>query len=314
LFRYILKRLFAGVVLIFGVCTLAFFLLLTGAGNVGRQALGVNATHEDVARWNTEHHLDEPAVVQYGRWLGRAVRGDFGTAWLNSQQTVAQSLWQRVPTTVLLVGTALVITALAATVLGIVAAVRGGVVDRTVQALGLLGFAIPGYLVGIFLIWAIALKLHWLPTQGYTKPTESFTQWMRSVTLPVIALAFAGLASVSLQIRGSVRDALDNDYVRTLRSRGLSPRSVVYRHVLRNAAGPALSVLGVQFIGLLGGAVILEQLFNIPGLGSKAVEASIGTDLPMVMGIVAVTAVLVVVVNLLVDILASWLNPKVRLS
>ena len=191
---------------------------------------------------------------------------------------------------------------------------KGGWIDKFVQFIGLAGFAIPGFLVGIFLIYMLALKYKLFPTQGYTKPQDSLSGWAKSITLPVIALAFASLASVSLQIRGSVRDALGNDYVRTLRSRGLSFRRVVFEHVLRNAAGPALSILGVSFIGMLGGAVILEQLFVIPGLGSTSIQASTGSDLPTVMGVVAVTAVLVVVVNLLVDIVASWMNPKVRLT
>ena len=137
---------------------------------------------------------------------------------------------------------------------------------------------------------------------------------MRSVTLPIVSLAFASLASLALQIRGQVRDTLDLDFVRTLRSRGLSPNRVVYKHVLRNAGGPALSILGVQFIGLLGGAVIVEMIFAIQGLGQVAVNSATKGDVPLVMGLVLFTAVLVVIVNLVVDLVTALLNPKVRLS
>jgi peptide/nickel transport system permease protein len=142
----------------------------------------------------------------------------------------------------------------------------------------------------------------------------SFTGWLSTVTLPVVALAIGATASVAQQVRGSMIDVLRLDYVRTLRSRGLTSKRVIYRHVLRNAAGPALGVLGLQFVVVFGGAVIVEQVFSLPGLGQAAVAATSQGDIPVVMGVILVTAVLVVLINLAIDLLQGWLNPKVRLS
>jgi peptide/nickel transport system permease protein len=199
-------------------------------------------------------------------------------------------------------------------ILGVNAATRGGVADRVVQVLSVLGFAIPGFLVALGLVTLFAIKTHVFKPTGYVAFSDSPTQWLSSITLPVIALSLGSIAGVAAQIRGSVMDALRQDYVRTLRSRGLSETRVVYKHVLRNAAGPALSVLAVQFVGLLGGAVIVEQIFAIPGLGQVAVGATSQGDIPLVMGLVIATAVIVVVLNLAVDLLQGWLNPKVRVG
>jgi peptide/nickel transport system permease protein len=196
----------------------------------------------------------------------------------------------------------------------VLAAVVGGKIDRAVQLVGLIGFAIPGFIIAEFLILYLAIEYQVFNATGYTPLTESSTGWLRSITLPVISLSFASLASLSLQIRGSVRDALDLDYVRTLRSRGLGPRRVLFKHILRNSASPALSIMGVQFIGLLGGAVIVEQIFAMQGLSSVAVSGATSGDVPVLMGLILLTAVLVVTVNLIVDLVTAWLNPKVRLS
>jgi peptide/nickel transport system permease protein len=213
-----------------------------------------------------------------------------------------------------IVGGSLLVAVVAATALGIAAATLGKRVDRSAQLVGLIGFAIPGFLVAEILVLLFAVKFQVFRATGYTKFSDSPTEWIRSVTLPIVSLSLASLASLALQIRGSILDILDRDFVRTLRSRGLGGRRLMIRHVLRNAAGPALSIVGVQFIGLLGGAVIVELIFAMPGLGIAAAQAGAQGDAPVVMGIVLVTAVLVVLVNLVVDLLTAWFNPKVRLS
>jgi peptide/nickel transport system permease protein len=300
-------------VLIIVISTLAFVLLIVGSGDVGRTKLGVNATQEQVAQLNAELGLDRPIVEQYRSWAGGVLRGNLGDSWFGAEN-VQTRLLQRLPVTLSIVGGSLLVAVVLATLAGVAAAVRGGGVDRSVQVLGLLGFAIPGFLVAFGLVTLLAVEFQVFRATGYTPWRESPTGWLRSVTLPIVSLAFASLASITLQIRGAVRDALDLDYVRTLRSRGLNSRRVVYKHVLRNAAGPALSIVGLQFIGLLGGAVIVEQIFAIQGIGQVAVSSSANGDVPMVMGIVLLTAVLVVAVNLAVDLVTAWLNPKVRLS
>ncbi|HXH33577.1 MAG TPA: ABC transporter permease [Plantibacter sp.] len=172
----------------------------------------------------------------------------------------------------------------------------------------------PAFLIALGLVIVFAINLGWFKPTGFVQLTDSFSGWLSSITLPVIALSLGGIAGVSQQIRGSMLDALRQDYVRTLQSRGLNRRTVVMQHVLRNAAGPGLAVLGVHFVGLLGGAVIIEQIFAIPGMGQVAVTATSQGDIPLVMGLVIATAILVVILNLFVDLAQGWLNPKVRLS
>jgi peptide/nickel transport system permease protein len=206
------------------------------------------------------------------------------------------------------------VATLISVLLGVLAAVKGGWVDRFVQFIGLAGFAIPGFLVAFGLVSLFAVQLHIFNAIGYVNFTDNPAEWAKSVTLPVAALSLSAIAAIAQQVRGSVSDALGLDYVRTLRARGLSFSRVVYKHVLRNAGGPALSILGVNFVGMLGGAVIIEQIFNIPGLGPYAVAATGKSDVPAVMGLVVLTAVIVIVVNLVIDLLTAALNPKVRLA
>ncbi|NTW40742.1 MAG: ABC transporter permease, partial [Cellulomonadaceae bacterium] len=220
----------------------------------------------------------------------------------------------RLSVTLSIVLGATILAALIGTLLGILAATRSGRVDRSVQVLSVVGFAIPGFLVALGLVLLFSINLGWFNATGYVKFTNSASGWFKSVTLPIVALALGTIAVVAQQVRGSVVDALGRDYVRTLRSRGLSGRRVVTKHVLRNAGGPALAVLAVQFIGLLGGAVIVETVFAIPGLGQLAVSSTAKADIPMVMGLVVATALIVVVVNLVIDLAQAWLNPKVRLA
>ncbi|MET0671939.1 MAG: ABC transporter permease [Microbacterium pygmaeum] len=310
---FILRRLLSGLVLIVVITVIAFTLLYLGSGNIARTILGQNASEELVAQKAAELGLDQPLFVQFGNWLSSAVTGDLGRSWFNGQLVTVQ-LASRLSVTLSLVIGAIIITAIFSVVLGILAARRGGAVDGTVQFFSILGFAIPGFLIALFLVLIFAINLHWFKATGYIPITTSFTGWLTSVTLPIIALAIGGIATISQQVRGSVLDGLSRDYVRTLRSRGLSSNRVVYKHVLRNAGGPALALLAVQFIGMIGGAVIVEQIFALPGIGSLTVTATTSGDVPVVMGVVIVTAIIAVVVNLLIDLAQAALNPKVRLS
>ncbi|WP_309713522.1 ABC transporter permease [Pseudolysinimonas sp.] len=313
MFRFILRRLASGVVLVVAISVVAFTLLYAGGGDIARRILGQNATQEIVDRKATELGLDRPLFDQYGDWLIHAIQGDFGRSWFTGQ-LVSVSVSSRLAVTLSIVIGAILVTAIVATVLGTVAAVKGGWVDRVVQVGSVIGFAIPGFLVALGLVLVFAIELGWFKATGYIPLTTSVTGWLSAVTLPIIALSLGAMATVAQQVRGSVSDALSRDYVRTLRSRGLGMTRVVGKHVLRNAGGPALAVLAVQFVGLLGGAVIVEKVFNIPGLGQLAVQATSASDIPSVMGLVIVTAVIVVVVNLLIDLTQAALNPKVRFA
>jgi peptide/nickel transport system permease protein len=307
------RRLASGVVLVFAITTLAFLLLYLGGGDIARKILGQTATHEQVAAKAAELGLDRPLWEQYASWLGSALTGDLGRSWFTGQ-LVIDGVANRLMVTLSLVIGATVITAVVAVVLGVWAALSGGWVDRAIQFLSVLGMAVPGFLIAVGLVLVFAINLGWFNATGYTSFSDSALGWARSVMLPVVALAIGGASAVTQQIRGSVVDALQRDYVRTLRSRGLGTGSVVFRHVLRNATGPALAVLNVQFVGMLGGAVIVEQVFQMPGLGQLAVGATTKGDIPIVMGLVVATAVIVILVNLLIDVVQGLLNPKVRLA
>ena len=311
--RFIFRRLVSGVILIFVISVVAFSLLYIGSGDIARRILGQNATQEIVDRKAAELGLNRPLYEQYWDWLTSAVQGDFGRSWF-SGQLVAQGVSSRLAVTLSIVIGATLIAAIISVVIGVLAATRRGWIDRGLQFTSVLGFAIPGFLIALGLVLVFSINLKWFKATGYIPITTSFSGWMSSVTLPVIALAIGTIAAVAQQVRGSVIDALERDYVRTLRSRGLGMGRVVAKHVLRNAGGPALAVLAVQFVGLLGGAVIIEQIFALPGLGQLAVQATVQSDIPIVMGLVIVTASIVVIVNLLIDLAQAALNPKVRLS
>ena len=311
MFRFILKRLLAGLLLLFVITSVAFFLLYLGGGDIARRILGQSASQEAVAAKTQELGLNEPLLTQYFTWLRNALSGNFGDSWFTGQPVI-EGITSRLAVTLSIVVGATVVIAIISVLLGVWAAVRGGWVDRVVQVITVLGFAIPGFLIALGLVLVFAINLGWFKPTGYVNFTTSPSGWAQSVTLPIIALAIGGIAGVTAQIRSSVIDALRQDYVRTLRSRGLGFRSVVYKHVLRNAGGPALAVLALLFVGLLSGAVIVEQVFAIPGLGQVAVTSTNQGDIPMVLGLVVAMAAIVVVVYLAIDLLQGWLNPKVR--
>jgi len=310
---FIVRRILAGVVLLFVISALAFSLLYLDSANIARRILGQTATPELVAQKTQELGLDQPLVLQYWNWLTSALTGDLGRSWFNGQ-LVSVSLSGRLAVTLSIVIGTTIVTAIVSVILGVLAARRGGAADGIVQVISVLGFAVPGFLIALYLVLIFAINLQWFKATGYVPITDSFTGWLSSVTLPIAALSVGAVAAVTQQIRGSMIDAMSRDYVRTLRARGLDTRSVVYKHALRNAAGPALAILAVQFIGLLGGAVIVEQVFALPGMGQLTVQAGLQGDIPVMMGLVVAIAVIVIIVNLLIDLAQAALNPKVRLS
>ncbi|MFC7891890.1 ABC transporter permease [Streptomyces sp. NPDC057381] len=308
---FIARRTTSGALLLVVISLLTYVLLSIPDTDIGRQLLGQGADQASVDAKNAALGLDRPVLEQYADWLAHAVRGDLGTSWFTSED-VATAVWGRLPVTAsLMVGVTLVTTTVSF-LLGVWAGVRRGAVDRFVQVLGVVGYALPGFLVTLVLVLVFAVRLNWFPAIGYIPFAESPGGWLSTITLPVLSLSVASVAGVSQQVRGAVIDVLRQDYVRTLRARGLPPSRIVFRHVLRNASAPALSVLGMQFVGLLGGAVVVEQIFGLPGIGSMTVTYTTRGDIPVIMALVMLTVVGVVLINLLVDIVIGWLNPKAR--
>lgn len=310
---FIGRRLVSGVGALFVVACTTFLLLFLSSGNIARNLMGDQASEEAVAAKARQLGLDRPLLERLVTWLTDAVQLEFGRSWFTNQP-VFSAIGARLPLTLTMVAVAILLIAAVATLLGVTAAVKRGVADRIVQVLAVLAAAIPGYIIGIVLVLVFAIKLGWFPAISRITPRSGLGDWVVSLTLPVIGLVLNGIAGAAQQIRSAFIKQMELDYVRTLRSRGIPEREILFRHVLRAAAPAGLTVLSLQFIGLLGGVVIIESIFALPGLGRLAVDATTQNDLPLVMGVVIYTVAIVVVVNLLVDIANGWLNPKVRVS
>lgn len=310
---FILKRLGSGLIVLFAVSILVFSLLYVSSGSIARNILGDQATPEQLAVKEAELGLDQPIFTRYVSWLTGALQGDLGASWFTSEP-VADALATRIPVTMTMVAAAMILIAIIATLLGVAAAVKRGWVDRVVQIGAIIGDSVPGFVIGIILVTVLAIQMGLFPATSTISPGEPASAWVLSLTLPVVALLINGVTGGAQQIRSAVIKQLERDYVRTLRSRGINEREVLFRHVLRSAAPAGLTVLSLQLIGMLGGVVIIEQIFALPGMGPLAVAATSQSDQPVVMGVVMYTVAVVILVNLIVDLLNGWLNPKVRAS
>ncbi|GAV38986.1 ABC transporter permease [Streptomyces acidiscabies] len=308
---YVVRRLGTGLVLAVLVTLLTFLLLSTSFDDVASSIIGTGATPDQIHQQKAQLGLDRPLFVQYGDWLGHAVRGDLGLSWFTSEP-VRAAVTARLGVTLSLVVTALLLTTLISVTLGVLAAARGGAVDRIAQGVSMVGHLVPNLLIAIALTYVLAVKLGWFPATGYTPLAEDPAGWASTIAIPVAALMMGGVANLTAQIRGAMIGELRKDYVRTLRTRGVPTRSVVLRHALRGAAGPALTVLSLEFVQMLGGALVIEQVFALPGYGQYAFNASLQGDVPIIMGISLFGVLLVIGVNLAVDLVGGWLNPKAR--
>lgn len=310
---FIARKLAAAVLLLFAITAVAYSLINLGGADVARAILGELATQEQVDALNAQLGLDRPFLVQYTTWLGAVLTGNFGRSWFTAQP-VTNAIVSRMGVTLSLVTVAISFCTLISVTLGTLAAVRRGWWDRVVQVVAVVGEALPNFWIGLVLVSTFAISIRIFPATGFVPLTTSPIGWISTITLPVTALVVGSVAAASSQVRGALIDVLNRDYIRTLRARGLPERSIILRHALRNAAPAAITVLSLQFIGMIGGAVIIERVFALPGLGSLAVESTIRGDIPMIMGILVTMAILVVTVNLLVDLANAWINPKARLQ
>lgn len=309
----LLKRALSGLTLILAISFIAQLLVLPGIDNIARNVLGELASDEQVDQKAVELGLDRPLIVRYGDWLLRAVQGDLGRSYF-TPQPVTEAIASRLPVTLSLVIAVTALTALIAFALGIVAAVNRGSVDRILQVLVTVADALPAFVIAIFMATVFAVQLRWLPATGYVPLHESPLGWLASLALPVIAMTISGVVGVAQHVRSSAITIVKSDYFRTRRSRGLPSRYLLMTTVLRNSATPGMAALAVQVVGLLGASVVIEVVFALPGLGSLAVQAALRSDIPVILGILMTYVVIVVIVNLLVDLLIAWINPKVRMN
>jgi peptide/nickel transport system permease protein len=313
LIRVASRRLVLAVPLLIMVSGLSFVLVSLTPGDAADQILGTTATPQEYAALRRALGLDLPLYDQYWQWFRHAITGNLGTS-IFTGQSVTQAVSQRIPVTLSLLLGALLVSVVVGVSLGVFSALRGGALGHTVDGLALIGFALPAFWVGAELIVLFAVRLSWLPATGYVFISQSPVGWLKSLVLPVIALSLYGVAATAKQTREAMLDVLGSEYIRMARANGVTSRSIVFCHALKNASLRVVTVLGVVAVGLLGGTVLVENVFALPGLGSLVVTAATEHDLPVVQGVAIYFTVMVVVINLLIDLAYTWLNPRVRIQ
>ncbi|GGM62831.1 ABC transporter permease [Microbacterium saperdae] len=311
--KFILKKVLGALVLLVIGTGLTFLLVFSNTRGLVRQVLGEGATEEQIQARTEALGLNQPVLVQYGQWVADLLRGNLGSSYYTGEP-VTVVLSSRIPVTLSVVITAVILMLILSVVVGVVAAVKGGWIDRVLQVGGILGGAIPGFIVAIILVFTLAVAIPLFPATGYVSPTDSVEGWIRTLVLPVTAVLVTSVAGAALQFRGAMMDALSQDYVRTLRARGVPETAIVLRHALRNAALPGLTTISLQTIGLMGGVVIIEKIFALPGVAAQLTTSAILRDIPIVMGAVLFTICVVVIVNILLALITGWINPKERVS
>jgi peptide/nickel transport system permease protein len=308
----IARRLLLAVPMLFGMSVLVFAIVHLVPGDPATAVLGLNATPELVARLRTELGLDHSLVSQYFSWLGNVLTGDLGRDY-SSAAPISDLVAKRLPVTIELAVVALLIAIVVGIPLGVLAAVRRGrLPDAAAQSVSMLGISVPDFWVGIMLILAFALGLGVLPSSGWVPLSEDPVENLRHVALPAFALGL-GFAAVLIRItRAAMLDVLSQDYIRFCRAKGLPESSVILKHALRNAAIPITTVVGMQAGYLLGGAIVVEQVFSLPGVGRLVLDGVLQRNYPVVQAAVLIVGVMFIVVNLAADVLYAVLNPKLR--
>jgi peptide/nickel transport system permease protein len=309
---FLIRRLLSLVPVLLVVAVVVFMLLRWVPGDPAAVIAGESATAEQVAALRQRMGLDQPMTTQFAIWLGQVLRGDFGESYY-FRKPVLELITQRMEPTLALGAFALLLAVVVAVPMGVVAAFsQGSWLDRAVMAASVLGFSTPVFVVGYALMYLFAVELEWLPVQGYARLSEGLWPFLERLLLPGVTLALVYVALVARITRTSVLEVLGEDHVRTARAKGLTEREVLVHHALRNAAVPVLTVIGIGLAVLIGGAVVTESVFAIPGLGRLTVEAVLSRDFPVIQALILLFSVGYVLVNLLIDIGYAFLDPRIR--
>ncbi len=310
--RYTIKRLLATIPVMGVVALFVFSLLYISPGDPAAVIAGDIATEADIARLRAELGLDQPYLVRFGGWIADIARGDLGTS-IFTRLPVSTLIAQRVEPTLALTVCTLIIAVGLAVPLGVLAAARaGGWIDRAVMALSVLGFSVPVFVIAYGLILLFSVQLDWLPVQGYRSLSEGLGPFIRHMILPSVALGIVYMALIARITRATMLDVLAQDYVRTANAKGLAPGTVLTRHALKNAAVPIVTIIGIGVALLIGGVVVTETVFAIPGLGRLTVDAILRRDYPIIQGVTLLFSAVYVLVNLLVDLSYSLFDPRIR--
>jgi len=314
--RYIAQRLVSLIPVLIGISLVTFFLIRLVPGDVVDLMLGNETTIDEGRRQELRKvfGLDEPIYVQYINWASDVVRGDLGTS-LRTGQSVRGEIFSKMPVTIELTIFSVVIALLIAIPAGIIAAVKvGTTAEAAAQGVSLLGLSLPNFWLGTLLILVTSRYFHWFPAANYVSFVDDPWKNIQIFILPAISLG-AALAAITMRMmRSSLLEVLRREYITTARAKGLSNNTVISRHAIRNAMIPVITVVGIQIGRLLGGAIIIEELFNLPGMGRLAIDAIEQRDYPMIQGVVMVTTIAFVLINLAVDIFYSYIDPRIRYS
>ena len=306
---YIIRRFFMVIPILIGVATIVFALMFIIPGDPARLLMGQHGDEKTLATIRHKLGLDRPIYVQYGKFIVRLARGDLGVSY-RQRRPVAEIIRERFPATAKLAVASMVIAVIIGIAAGIIAAVnRNTVLDWLVMVFSLTGISMPVFWLGMMLILVFAAGLGWLPVGGYGRSGD-----LRHIILPALSLAAVSVGYIARMMRSSMLEVIGKDYIRTARAKGLTSRAVILRHALRNAFIPVITIIGINFASLLGGAVATETVFAWPGLGRATVDAIRVRDLPVVEGCVMFLAFLFVIANLLVDLSYAWLDPRIRLD
>lgn len=309
---YIIRRLLATIPVMAIVGVFVFMLLHLSPGDPAAIIAGDNATEANIALIRNRLGLDRPLYEQFASWVWQTLHGDLGVS-MFSNLPVTTLVMQRAEPTIALAFTTLVVAITLAVTFGVLAAWKAGsLLDRGVMAFAVMGFSVPVFVVGYLLVYFFAIKLRWVPVQGYVSIFDGVGPWIQRLILPSIALGLAYVALIARITRASMLEVLAEDYIRTANAKGVGTRGMLLRHALKNAAVPIVTVIGIGVALLISGVVITESVFNIPGVGRLVVDAIARRDYPIIQGVMVLFAGVYVLVNLAVDITYSFLDPRIR--
>ncbi|MBO4289740.1 MAG: ABC transporter permease [Lachnospiraceae bacterium] len=303
--KFIIKRLLALIPVIIGVTFMVYFIMSLAPGDPALLLLGDDATPEQIAALREEMGLDQPFIIQYGRYMVNLFKGDLGTSY-KTKNAVSAEVFSRFPNTLILAGFSTLISIILALPLGVFAAVKqNSLFDTISMVIALLGVSIPIFWFGLLLILLFALKLGWFPVSG-------FNDGIKSLLLPGLALAFQHMAAIARTTRSSMLETIRQDYIRTVRAKGLPENKVITRHALKNALIPTITVIGLQIGGMMGGSVLTESVFAWPGIGRLMINSIQGRDTPMVLGCILMFSITFSIINLIVDIVYGFVDPRIK--
>ena len=309
---YVVRRVIATVPVMAVVAFFVFSLLYIAPGDPAAVIAGDQATPADVERIRQSLGLDRPFLVRFGEWVWQILHGDLGTS-IFTNLPVTTMMAQRFEPTLSLMLVTLVFAVAVAVPIGVLAAWKAGTwIDRVIMAFAIFGFSVPVFVIAYLLAFVFALELEWLPVQGYTPLAEGIWPWLQNLILPAVALGCVYMALIARITRAAMLEVLQQDYIRTARAKGIGQRGILFVHALKNASVPIVTVIGIGVALLIGGAVVTESVFAIPGLGRLTVDAILRRDYPLIQGVVLLFSFVYVLVNLLVDLSYTLLDPRIR--